>query len=167
MEPLRQGTLPRGRERVEFLDAQPTYWVKRCYQALRRSVDADLRAYGLTLSQRDVLLTLYADGPLDQRALREKLGLEQSSVSRLVDGLARRGLVELRPGRADRRMRVAELTPAGEALLKRTPGSSQLAGSAMVADLNDAERRELIRLLRLCTNNLERDTPNGKEAGND
>ena len=89
--------LPPGPERRAFLQAQPTYWLKRCYQALRRRVDADLRAYGLTLSQRDVLLALWEEGPLDQGMLRDRLGLEQSSVSRLVDGLARRGVVAIEP----------------------------------------------------------------------
>src|SRR5918911_671209 len=100
------GPLPPGPERTAFLERQPTYWLKRCYQALRREVEGALRQYGLTLSQRDVLLTLYEEGPLDQGALREHLGLEQSSVSRLVDGLVRRDLVELRPGASDRRVRI-------------------------------------------------------------
>src|SRR5438270_7245814 len=97
------GPLPPGPERRQFLERQPTYWLKRCYQALRRTVDAQLRQYELTLSQRDVLLLLYEEGPLGQAALQARLGLEQSSVSRLVDGMVRRGLVTLRPGNGDRR----------------------------------------------------------------
>lgn len=154
MEQPQRGPFPPGLEREAFLERQPTYWLKRCYQALRRTVDAGLREYGLTLSQRDVLLTLYEEGPLDQSALREQLGLEQSSVSRLVEGLTRRGLVELRPGQHDRRLRVARLTTEGEALLRQTPGSTQLGGAVMVASLTVPEQRELVRLLRHCTDNL-------------
>lgn len=150
----RRGALPPGPDRRAFLESQPTYWLKRCYQALRRSVDQELRRYGLTLSQRDVLLTLWEDGPLDQGALRERLGLEQSSVSRLVEGLVRRELVSLGAGERDRRVRIAVLTPDGEALLQRTPGSSELGGTAMVAGLSETERHELVRLLRRCTDNL-------------
>jgi DNA-binding MarR family transcriptional regulator len=148
------GPLPLGKERREFLEQQSTYWLKRCYQALRRNVDAELRRYGLTLSQRDVLLTLYAEGPLDQSTLRDYLGLEQSSVSRLVDGLVRRGMVELRPGEDDRRVRVAALTQQGHKLLLATPGSSELGGQLMVANLSPEERSELVRLLRQCTDTL-------------
>jgi MarR family transcriptional regulator for hemolysin len=149
-----RGPLPPGPERRAFLERQPTYWLKRCYDALRRRVDAELRRYGITLSQRDVLLALYEEGPLDQRALRFRLGLEQSTVSRLVDGLVRRRLVSLRPGESDRRIRVAYLTETGEELLRRTPGSSALAGEIMVAGLTGEERAELVRLLRRCTDNL-------------
>jgi DNA-binding MarR family transcriptional regulator len=156
MHQMHRGPLPPGRERREFLEQQPTYWLKRCYQSLRRNVDQALRAYGLTLSQRDVLLTLYEEGPLDQGALRDRLGLEQSSVSRLVDGLVRRDLVELRPSPSDRRVRIAVLTATGEQLLLQTPGSSELGGRMMVEGLTGDEQRELIRLLQRCTDNLTR-----------
>src|SRR5438270_5685263 len=125
------GPLPPGPERRQFLERQPTYWLKRCYQALRRTVDAELRQYDLTLSQRDVLLVLYEEGAMDQGTLRDRLGLEQSSVSRVVEGLVRRRLVELRTGENDRRLRIAALTPKGSDLLHRTPGSSALGGTAM------------------------------------
>jgi DNA-binding MarR family transcriptional regulator len=148
------GPLPPGPERREFLEQQPTYWLKRCYQALRRTVEAGLRQYDLTLSQRDVLLVLYEEGPMDQGTLRERLGLEQSSVSRLVVGLVRRGLVELQPGAEDRRQRIAVLTPRGSDLLLRTPGSSALGGTAMMEGLSPSDRAELVRLLKLCTDNL-------------
>lgn len=149
------GPLPPGPDRLDFLERQPTYWLKRCYQSLRRSVDAGLRRYGLTLSQREVLLALYEEGPMPQGTLREKLGLEQSSVSRLVDGLARRGLVTLRPAHSDRRVRLTSLTPAGQDLLLRTPGASSLGGTAMMRGLAPTEQHELIRLLRHCAANLE------------
>jgi DNA-binding MarR family transcriptional regulator len=162
-EPAHRGAYPPGEARERFLEQQPTYWLKRCYQALRRAVDAGLREYGLTLSQREVLLALYEEGPLDQTALRERSGLEQSSLSRLVDGLVRRGLIELRPG-ADRRVRIASITDAGRDLLQTTPGASELGGEIMVAGLSPGERQELIRLLRRCSDNLtEGDGPRPAE----
>jgi DNA-binding MarR family transcriptional regulator len=82
------------------------------------------------------------------------LGLEQSSVSRLVDGLARRGLVHLTEGQNDRRVRIAALTDQGRALLVQTPGSSELGGEVMLQGLSHEERAELVRLLRHCTDNL-------------
>jgi DNA-binding MarR family transcriptional regulator len=148
------GPLPSGAGRREFLERQPTYWLKRCYQALRRTVDTELRSYGVTLSQRDVLLALYEEGPLSQTALRERLGLEQSSVSRVVEGLVRRGLVALQTGTEDRRVRNATLTDAGQDLLLRTPGSSALAGGLMTNGMSEKERRDLIRFLEICTDNL-------------
>jgi DNA-binding MarR family transcriptional regulator len=164
MRQLHSGPLPAGPERDEFLEQQPTYWLKRCYQALRRTVDAELKPYGLTLSQRDVLLLLYHDGSLDQGTLSERLGLEQSSVSRLIEGLARQSLVVVRPGEEDQRVRLASLTTKGEQALRQTPGSSALGGALMVDGLTLEERDELVRLLRHCAHNLSRTTPRDSAA---
>ena len=143
-------------DRQDFLDRQPTYWLKRSYQALRRRVDEQLRPTGITLSQRDALLTLYHHGPATHGCLAEKLGLEQSSVSRLIDGLARRGLVTVRAGVTDRRSRTVSLTDDGRTVLEQTPGAARLAGSVLATALSDLEREELIRLLRKCTEALEK-----------
>lgn len=149
-----RGPLLPGEDRRTFLEQQPTYWLKRSYQLLRRAVDSELRRYGITLSQRDVLLTLYEEGPLDQTALRDRLGLEQSSVSRLVDGLVRRTLVGLQPSETDRRVRMATLTPEGQRVLLSSPGSSELGGTIMLHRLTDDERHTLVRLLKHCADNL-------------
>lgn len=141
--------------RREFLDRQPTYWLKRSYQALRRRVDNELRPFGITLSQRDVLLILYHSGPLTLGALRDRLGLEQSSVSRLVEGLARRGLVSVVEDREDRRSRVANLTHEGQTVLAQTPGASLLAGTMLSSVLTSSETEQLISLLQRCTYALE------------
>jgi MarR family transcriptional regulator, organic hydroperoxide resistance regulator len=162
---MSQPQLPPSLERARFLEQQPTYWLKRCYQALRRTVEAELRPYSLTLSQRDVLLILHHDGPQDQASLREQLGLEQSSVSRLIDGLVQRRLVELGAGRSDRRIRVATLTSEGEQTLRQTPGSSALGGELMVQDLTPDEKNDLVRLLRQCAHNLSDDSQKGPAAG--
>jgi DNA-binding MarR family transcriptional regulator len=148
-------TRPSSLERQEFLDRQPTYWLKRSYQALRRRVDEQLRPAGISLSQRDALLTLYHYGSATHGALAERLGLEQSSVSRLIDGLARRSLVVARAGTTDRRSRLVSLTDDGKALLERTPGAAKLAGSILATKLSATERTELVRLLRKCTEALE------------
>jgi DNA-binding MarR family transcriptional regulator len=148
------GPLQPGPERRDWLERQPTYRLKRRYGAMRRTVDGELRRYDLTLSQRDVLLALYEVGSLDQGALRDILGLEQSSVSRLVDGLVRRGLVALEPSPADRRVRIATLTDEGRELLRGTPGSSALAGTIMLDGLTAGEQQELVRLLKHCTQRL-------------
>ncbi len=145
--------------RQEYLERQPTYWLKRSYQALRRRVDNDLRPFGITLSQRDVLLNLFHSGPMPLRRLRDRLGLEQSSVSRLVDGLVRRGLVMVVEDTADRRSRIADLTGAGRAVISETPGAAQLAGSLLTAELSSDEVNQLIDLLRRCTVVLESAEP--------
>jgi len=83
-------------------------------------------------SEALTLLLLDDSGPLPQRSLAADLGLEKSTVSRLLDALARKGLVE----------RTA--APQG--------GRSQLvalsdAGVQQVVGLRSARRQKLQRLL--------------------
>jgi len=138
-------------ERREFLERQPTYWLKRAYQALRRRVDGELRPLGLTLSQREALLALNHLGPASQGSLASSLGLEQSSVSRLVDGLARRALVTVREDNRDRRSTIISLTDEGAWMLERTPGASGIAGHLLAQRLSEEEIHQLVDLLRRCT----------------
>jgi DNA-binding MarR family transcriptional regulator len=58
---------------------------------------------------------LFEIGPrgADLRDLRSRLGLDSGYLSRLVQSLASTGLVTLRSGPDDERLRHAHLTPAG------------------------------------------------------
>src|SRR5919107_2772134 len=60
---------------------------------------------------------LFEIGPhgADLRDVRARLGLDAGYLSRLVQSLAAAGLVTLRAGPDDERVRRAELTPAGRA----------------------------------------------------
>lgn len=142
-------------ERQEYLERQPTYWLKRCYQALRRRVDDELRPSGISLSQRECLLALFHDGPLNQGKLVDRLRLEQSSVSRLVDGLQRREWVTVDTDENDRRSRLVFITSRGRQVLEQTPGAAHIAGPLLGQALSQTEQDELIRLLSLCAAALE------------
>lgn len=94
-------------------------------EALQGRVVAFVRAFGLhrpdetpcgaavPVSEAHALSVLAESGPLSQNELGKHLQLTKSTVSRLVDQLARRGWVERRPGESDGRQRLIELTPAG------------------------------------------------------
>ena len=57
-------------------------------------------------------------GPILRRELAEALGRSPSATSRLVDGLAKRRLVERREEPEDRRQRSISLTQRGQAILR-------------------------------------------------
>ena len=69
--------------------------VGRLHRLVSRRFDAELRPLGLTLPQLEVLASLaLAEGPVRLSELAGWLGLERSTISRNVDVLTRRGLVE-------------------------------------------------------------------------
>ena len=84
------------------------------------SLDAELReAYGLPLSAFVVLLSLLKHpGPLAVSALAPTVGLvSRSQVSRLVDVLAARGLVERVRGTGDARVHAVTITDSGRTVV--------------------------------------------------
>lgn len=101
----------------------------RAWQALLHShhdivdaLDRELReAHGITFGEYDVLLRLgrAPDHALRMSGLAERVLLSPSGVTRLVDRLSARGLIERRTDPDDARVALASLTTAGSRLLAR------------------------------------------------
>jgi DNA-binding MarR family transcriptional regulator len=88
-------------------------------KGLTRALDAELEAkHGLRLSAAETLGRLAAapGASLGLSKLAAGCGLSLSRISRLIDGLEQRRLVERRTGCSDGRSTEAHLTPAGLAL---------------------------------------------------
>jgi DNA-binding MarR family transcriptional regulator len=87
-----------------------------------QALDRDLReGHGVTFAEYDVLLRL---GRAPERALRmsdlaERVLLSPSGVTRLVDRLTARGLLERKADPGDARVALASLTTEGSRLLRR------------------------------------------------
>src|SRR4051812_27674117 len=110
---------------------------------LRSSVS---RGFGeLTASQSQALVTL-AGGGLMMRELAGRLGVAESTATRLVDRLERPGLAERTASEGDRRCVVARLTAAGRKLAGELEASRRQYLAEILATLPAEERRELVRL---------------------
>jgi DNA-binding MarR family transcriptional regulator len=86
------------------------------HAALARQVDADLLdAHRLTASAHEVLYRLVRapDGQLSVSALAENVVISPSRVSRVVDDLVGRGLIERRTCKSDARISYATITDEG------------------------------------------------------
>lgn len=116
-----------------------------------RAIEADLDASGcIPLSWYDVLLELNAapDRRLRMQELGARVLLSRTRVSRLVDELVDRGLVEKQPDPSDGRATLAVLTPDGRASLRKT-APHYLAGidRHFMSLFTKAERSTLTALL--------------------
>ncbi|MDX3075725.1 MarR family winged helix-turn-helix transcriptional regulator [Streptomyces sp. MI02-7b] len=103
-------------------------------------------AHRLTGAQARVL-TLLAREPLPMRGIAARLKCEPSNVTGIVDRLEAQGLVERRADPADRRVRLAAATAAGEDTAGRLRGSLDFAREPLAA-LSADERATLRDLLR-------------------
>jgi DNA-binding MarR family transcriptional regulator len=108
---------------AETADERVNAWrgLLKAHAEVLRAIEADLRRTGaISLAWYDVLLELNAapDRRLRMADLASRVVLSRTRVSRIVDDLARAGLVERSPDPVDRRGAYATLTPEGRKAFK-------------------------------------------------
>lgn len=72
-----------------------------------------IRGESFTVSQMLILTSLPDDG-LDMTSLAEKMGVDNSTATRLIDGMFRRNLIQKSKHREDKRLTIITLTELGE-----------------------------------------------------
>jgi DNA-binding MarR family transcriptional regulator len=85
-------------------------------RSLTRVYDRALEPAGIRTSQFSILARLLEEGPLSVTHLAGRLAMDRTTLARDLRPLERRGLVSVSVG-TDRRVRMAELTPAGNRLV--------------------------------------------------
>ncbi|WP_226624808.1 MarR family winged helix-turn-helix transcriptional regulator [Alloyangia pacifica] len=105
-----------------------------------RVVDKHLAEAGLTDATWRPLVHLAEGGDgISQRDLAARIGLDTSTLVRLLDLLEARGLVERRVDPADRRARRIHLTAEGRDELARIRAMLLQAENELLGDLDDKE----------------------------
>ena len=116
---------------------------------VRRRMAELLAASGLTLQQYNVLRILRgADEPLPTLEIAARMIERTPGITRLLDGLVRKGLVARERSATDRRTVLCRVTPAGLALLSELDGPVEASDREAVGALSEAERTTLVTLLR-------------------
>jgi DNA-binding MarR family transcriptional regulator len=94
--------------------------IMRAQQILLADLDALLRPFDLTFARYEalVLLSFSRTGALPLRLIGERLMVHPTSVTNTIDRLERAELVVRRPNPEDRRGTLAEITPAGRAVMQ-------------------------------------------------
>jgi DNA-binding MarR family transcriptional regulator len=114
---------------------------------LRRELDRQLgERHGITIVDYDALVALAGQPGHRMRMsdLATAILQPRSSVTRIVDGLEHRGLVDREPSRVDARGADAVLTGAGHALYRRALRSHHDNVRALFLDrLSDAQLNQL------------------------
>jgi DNA-binding MarR family transcriptional regulator len=113
----------------------------RGHAGMRRAVTAQLHAdHALAVNEYEALLLLSraADGRMRRVDLADSLQLTPSGVTRLLDGLRARGLVDKAECPSDARVTYAVLTAAGAAKLREASCSHMAAIRALFEERYDA-----------------------------
>lgn len=125
------------------------------YEVGDRLADA-LKPLGIEPRDFGLLRALAMSDGQSQRAIGNSLNLHPNRMVALVDELERKRLVRRRPHPTDRRAHAVVLTPSGRRLLDQAIQLAIGIEQELCADLQPAERDDLLRLLaRLRTRDPE------------
>ena len=93
--------------------------IKKAARQAARLYDAYLQPTGLRISQFLILALLEEVKSAPMNTLAERLDTERTAMGKMASVLERDGLVQIGPAPTDGRMRLVELTQAGERLLRQ------------------------------------------------
>jgi DNA-binding MarR family transcriptional regulator len=120
--------------------------VRTAARRITQGYDAALAGTGLRVTQFSLLVMAHHLGAPPMKRLAQMLNSDPTTITRNVQGLAKRRLLTLSPGR-DLRERKVTLTEKGEAILLRALPNWRAAQSDVVASLSRAELTRLRALL--------------------
>ena len=112
-----------------------------------RSAEA-LESIGLTTALFALLNVLGTHKGAIQQELGAAMGIDPSTMVSLIDQLEAAGLAKRRPRPTDRRAREVVITAKGRRALKQARQLAVEVEDEVLGGLDDAERRQLLALLR-------------------
>ncbi len=132
---------------------------------LRKRFDMRARELGLTRAQWRVLARLRRREGINQRDLAEILEIENITLTRHIDRLEEKGLVERRRDPADRRAWNLYLNAKVQPILDRMREFSEMTRAEALGDISDADSERLIdQLLLIKSNMLELEQSEAKDS---
>ena len=120
----------------------------RAHKALLDVIREDVRQQGLSVTAFGVLEVLYHKGPLDVRAITEKVLVADSSMSYTLERLSERGFVVRQKNPEDGRGRIVTLTERGQAFMDLVYPAHQRRLRDRLDVLDEEDEAMLQRLLK-------------------
>lgn len=124
------------------------FLLSRSRAMLAKAVDAALAGTGITHAQAGVMLMLASGRYATATDLVRDMYTDAASMTRMLDRLQKRGLIERTPDADDRRQVHLQLTAAGAALATRLPEILTAVLNAQFAGFSAEEVGFLKSLLR-------------------
>ena len=133
---------------ISDLEAHLGYWLRFVSNHVSYAFQRSLEAREVSVAEWVVLRALFDDEALAPSQVADRLGMTRGAVSKLVDRLVAKELVQKTPGARDRRYQSVALTSAGRTLV---PALAELADENdrdFFAALSTTERQTLLHLMQ-------------------
>jgi DNA-binding MarR family transcriptional regulator len=133
------------------------YQIKRAYALMLDGLEPAFDAHGFTYMQYVILMQLRSGAVLNPRSICAFFRHDSGALTRVIDQLVERGLVERRRCEQDRRKVNLHLTAAGRATCEQLVPLVVEKLNAVVGDFSRTELDELMRLLTKFIGGVERE----------
>ena len=132
---------------MDAVYAKPGYLFRRMQQIAVAIFVEECKAYDLTPVQYASLIAIHTHPGIDATRLSAVIAFDRSTLGNVIERLQAKGLIERKPAREDRRVRLLYLTRQGTALLRDIMPSVDKAQARMLQPLKPADRKTLLALL--------------------
>lgn len=123
----------------------------------RKVANDRLKPLEQTMVQWETLyLVAYSGEELNQSQLSRLLGVHGPTMLRMLDSLARKGLIERQQSHEDLRVTINRITPAGRAVITRIMRLSNELRRDVLGDVDEQELRIAIKVLAQMLRALDR-----------
>jgi DNA-binding MarR family transcriptional regulator len=124
------------------------YWLARLTDEVHRSFERKLAEHGVTVAQWRVLMTVYREHANSTSEVARFINTDVGAVSRLVDRLTAKGLMERSTQTNLRRRKGLVLTAAGNELVPELIDLADDTEAVFFGSLTTLQRSDLIQLLQ-------------------
>ena len=125
----------------------PGYLFRRMQQIAVSIFIEECKACDLTPVQYAALVAIHTHPGIDATRLSAVIAFDRSTLGNVIERLESKALIERKPSRGDKRIKLLYLTRAGAALLRDVMPSVDRAQARMLQPLKPADRKMLLALM--------------------
>jgi DNA-binding MarR family transcriptional regulator len=113
------------------------------------------RRFGLPYAELRCLMSFEGERYLTVKGIAQRLEVAKSRVTKLINGLVEKGLVETIVDPRDARIKLINLTPAGQGISQKIAGFRREIHAKILSTIGSDERLNMLSFLELLRSAME------------
>lgn len=134
--------------------------MQKLVRALQLFERDQIKAYGFTTSQCYTILELYKSEGLTMNELSERMNLNSSTMTRILDNLVRDKYISRDKDESDRRIVVVSLTDAGKKIAQELDTTVKQYYKKIIDNIPESQVEEILRSVSTLQKAFEKANPN-------
>lgn len=142
---------------ARYIEQDLGHLILRLANTIIKNRNRHLQAIDLTRAQADSLQFFLTHEGASITDLKDRMGITHQTARGIVQRIAAKGLVELRRSETDARCQIVIPTQAGRLLGDQMARNRERTVGKLLQNMDQRERTEFIRLLKLAYENVKND----------